>query len=196
MCMCLSVCLPVSVSVFVCLCVCLCLCRSVFVCLCICLCLCLCLSVSVCLCVSFCLCLCLSVSVSVRICVCLCVVCLFTSMFLFVCVCVKVCFKDLWFLESEKPPAPSRVQLVRASTNTLEVCWGAVPTADAYLLQLMKYDMPPATVISPSAALPQAAPVRALTATAPTTPQRPAIVRTLGWKFDLHMSLIALLIRL
>ena len=152
--------------------------------------------VSVCVCT----CLCLSVSVSVRICVCvcvcLCVVCLFTSMFLFVCVCVKVCFKDLWFLESEKPPAPSRVQLVRASTNTLEVCWGAVPTADAYLLQLMKYDMPPATVISPSAALPQAAPVRALTATAPTTPQRPAIVRTPGWKFDLHMSLIALLIRL
>ena len=98
------------------------------------------------------------------------------------CVCVKVCFKDLWFLESEKPPAPSRVQLVRASTNTLEVCWGAVPTADAYLLQLMKYDMPPATVISPSAALPQAAPARPVMATAPTTPQRPAVVRAPGSK--------------
>ncbi|CAH1785003.1 unnamed protein product [Owenia fusiformis] len=57
----------------------------------------------------------------------------------------QVCFKDLWFLESEKPPAPTRVQLVRASTATLEVCWGAVPTADAYLLQLQKYDIPPST---------------------------------------------------
>ncbi|ESO01612.1 hypothetical protein HELRODRAFT_157199 [Helobdella robusta] len=54
----------------------------------------------------------------------------------------QVCFKDLWFLETEKPVAPSRVQLVRASTNTLEVCWGAVPTAEAYILQLQKYDMP------------------------------------------------------
>jgi len=49
-----------------------------------------------------------------------------------------------------KALSPSCVQLVHASTNMLEVCWGAVPTADAYLLQLMKYDMPPATVISPS----------------------------------------------
>ncbi|XP_041072065.1 host cell factor 1-like isoform X3 [Carcharodon carcharias] len=57
----------------------------------------------------------------------------------------QVCCKDLWYLETEKPPAPSRVQLVRASTNSLEVCWGAVPTADAYLLQLQKYDMPPST---------------------------------------------------
>ncbi|EDO27574.1 predicted protein, partial [Nematostella vectensis] len=32
----------------------------------------------------------------------------------------QVCCKDLWFLETEKPPAPSRVQLVRASTTTLE----------------------------------------------------------------------------
>ncbi|XP_048463455.1 host cell factor 2-like isoform X6 [Rhincodon typus] len=55
----------------------------------------------------------------------------------------QVCCKDLWYLETEKPPAPSRVQLVRASTNSLEVCWGAVPTADAYLLQLQKYDIPP-----------------------------------------------------
>ncbi|XP_066283854.1 host cell factor 1-like isoform X3 [Branchiostoma lanceolatum] len=56
----------------------------------------------------------------------------------------QVCCKDLWFLETEKPLAPTRVQLVRASTNTLEVCWGAIQTADAYLLQLQKYDMPPA----------------------------------------------------
>ncbi|GCB74160.1 hypothetical protein scyTo_0003247, partial [Scyliorhinus torazame] len=47
-----------------------------------------------------------------------------------------------------RPPAPSRVQLVRANTNSLEVSWGAVPTADSYLLQLQKYDIP---VASPAA---------------------------------------------
>ncbi|XP_013419915.1 host cell factor 2 isoform X1 [Lingula anatina] len=75
----------------------------------------------------------------------------------------QVCFKDLWFLETEKPPAPSRVQLVRASTNTLEVCWGTVPTADAYLLQLQKYDMPPSQAATPTG-VPQTNPlVKALT---------------------------------
>jgi hypothetical protein len=88
---------------------------------------------------------------------------------------LQVCFKDLWFLETERPPAPSRVQLVRASTNTLEVCWGTVPTADAYLLQLMKYDMPPATVITPTAAATQPTPTRPAATTA--APQRAAIVR-------------------
>lgn len=88
---------------------------------------------------------------------------------------LQVCFKDLWFLETERPPAPSRVQLVRASTNTLEVCWGTVPTADAYLLQLMKYDMPPATVITPTAAATQPTPTRPAATTA--VPQRAAIVR-------------------
>ena len=88
----------------------------------------------------------------------------------------KVCFKDLWFLETERPPAPSRVQLVRASTNTLEVCWGTVPTADAYLLQLMKYDMPPATVITPSAA-PATQPTPTRPAVAAPAPQRAPIVR-------------------
>lgn len=62
----------------------------------------------------------------------------------------QVCCKDLWFLETEKPPAPSRVQLVRASTTTLEVCWGSVPTADAYLLQLQKYELPPTPPVTPS----------------------------------------------
>lgn len=45
----------------------------------------------------------------------------------------QVCCKDLWFLETEKPPAPTRVQLVRASTTTLEVCWGAVPIGNLLL---------------------------------------------------------------
>ncbi len=54
----------------------------------------------------------------------------------------QVCCKDLWYLETDRPPAPGRVQLVRASTHSLEVCWGSVPTADAYVLQIQKYDMP------------------------------------------------------
>ncbi|XP_045141397.1 host cell factor 1 isoform X3 [Echinops telfairi] len=54
----------------------------------------------------------------------------------------QVCCKDLWYLETEKPPPPSRVQLVRANTTSLEVSWGAVATADSYLLQLQKYDIP------------------------------------------------------
>jgi len=61
----------------------------------------------------------------------------------------QVCCKDLWYLETEKPPPPSRVQLVRASTTTLEVCWGSVPTADAYLLQLQKYELPPTPPVTP-----------------------------------------------
>uniref|UniRef100_A0A8C1S9L8 Host cell factor 1 n=1 Tax=Cyprinus carpio TaxID=7962 RepID=A0A8C1S9L8_CYPCA len=45
----------------------------------------------------------------------------------------------------KRPNPPSRVQLVRANTNSLEVSWGAVSTADMYLLQLQKYDIPSAT---------------------------------------------------
>ncbi|XP_072341082.1 host cell factor 1-like isoform X1 [Scyliorhinus torazame] len=88
----------------------------------------------------------------------------------------QVCCKDLWYLETEKPPAPSRVQLVRASTNSLEVCWGAVPTADAYLLQLQKYDMPPSTTTTTMAtpslsntALPQKTPCSPISPT-PASP--------------------------
>lgn len=89
----------------------------------------------------------------------------------------QVCCKDLWYLETgerpasqpptptapgparswllslaEKPPSPARVQLVRANTNSLEVSWGAVATADSYLLQLQKYDIPAtaATATSPT----------------------------------------------
>ncbi|XP_016892183.1 host cell factor 1a isoform X2 [Cynoglossus semilaevis] len=62
----------------------------------------------------------------------------------------QVCCKDLWYLETERPNAPARVQLVRANTNSLEVSWGAVSTADTYLLQLQKYDIP----ATPGAAAP------------------------------------------
>ncbi|CAH8472274.1 unnamed protein product [Schistosoma turkestanicum] len=57
----------------------------------------------------------------------------------------QVCFKDLWFLETDRPAAPTRVQLVRAGTQSLEVTWGSVPTADAYILQIQKYDVSPST---------------------------------------------------
>ncbi|KAF6722757.1 Host cell factor 1 [Oryzias melastigma] len=71
----------------------------------------------------------------------------------------QVCCKDLWYLETERPHAPARVQLVRANTNSLEVSWGAVSTADTYLLQLQKYDIP----ATPAAATPAMS-------TAPTQP--------------------------
>ncbi|XP_028980120.2 host cell factor 1b isoform X2 [Esox lucius] len=83
----------------------------------------------------------------------------------------QVCCKDLWYLETEKPHPPSRVQLVRANTNSLEVSWGAVPTADTYLLQLQKYDIPPAAAVSspgvaPATSLPVSSPKSPVTASA------------------------------
>ncbi|KAL7398491.1 hypothetical protein ABVT39_010742 [Epinephelus coioides] len=53
----------------------------------------------------------------------------------------QVCCKDLWYLETERPCAPSRVQLVRANTTSLEVSWGPSQTAETYLLQVQKYDI-------------------------------------------------------
>lgn len=63
----------------------------------------------------------------------------------------QVCCKDLWYLETDRPQAPGRVQLVRAATTTLEVSWGGVPTADAYILQIQKYDIPPTQASNPTA---------------------------------------------
>ncbi|XP_012221514.2 host cell factor 1 isoform X2 [Linepithema humile] len=85
----------------------------------------------------------------------------------------QVCCKDLWYLEVCKPAAPSRVQLVRASTQTLEVSWTASPSAHYYILQIQKYDMPPAAATGTfppvSAPLP-IAPVISSTPAAVTTP--------------------------
>lgn len=36
----------------------------------------------------------------------------------------------------EKPPAPSQVQLIKATTNSFQVKWDEVPTVEGYLLQL------------------------------------------------------------
>ncbi|TNM86524.1 hypothetical protein fugu_006754 [Takifugu bimaculatus] len=82
----------------------------------------------------------------------------------------QVCCKDLWYLETERPSAPSRVQLVRANTSSLEVSWGPSQTADTYLLQVQKYDIP-------AAATPASAPLPAA-ATAPSPPKSPALVST------------------
>ncbi|XP_031148961.1 host cell factor 1-like isoform X2 [Sander lucioperca] len=62
----------------------------------------------------------------------------------------QVCCKDLWYLETERPCAPSRVQLVRANTASLEVSWGPSQTAETYLLQLQKYDIPTTPASSPA----------------------------------------------
>uniref|UniRef100_UPI00358E6DC9 host cell factor 1-like isoform X3 n=1 Tax=Myxine glutinosa TaxID=7769 RepID=UPI00358E6DC9 len=84
----------------------------------------------------------------------------------------QVCCKDLWYLETEKPVAPGRVQLVRASTNTLEVSWSAVPVADSYLLQIQKYDVPPPATVTPTAPIsqPSALRVTAASSVASITP--------------------------
>jgi host cell factor len=47
----------------------------------------------------------------------------------------------MWYVETARPTAPSRVTLVRAGVNSLEICWTAILTADAYILQLMKADL-------------------------------------------------------
>ncbi|XP_035512747.1 host cell factor 1b, partial [Morone saxatilis] len=80
----------------------------------------------------------------------------------------QVCCKDLWYLETERPCAPSRVQLVRANTSSLEVSWGPSQTADTYLLQLQKYDIP-ATPAAASAA-PCSTPIATPGASSPKSP--------------------------
>ncbi|CAG7721393.1 unnamed protein product [Allacma fusca] len=73
----------------------------------------------------------------------------------------QVCCKDLWYLEVEKPPAPGRVQLVKASTNSLEVSWTPVANAEGYLIQIQKYDapVPKDPLIAPAAATPTFSPM-------------------------------------
>lgn len=50
------------------------------------------------------------------------------------------------------------MQLVRASTNSLELCWAATPTASHYILEVQKIPTPPSTPTPPQPvvqALPQ-----------------------------------------
>ncbi|XP_048358234.1 host cell factor 2 [Sphaerodactylus townsendi] len=59
----------------------------------------------------------------------------------------QVCCKDLWYLDTEKPPAPSQVQLIRATTNSFQVKWDEVSTVEGYLLQLSSDTPTPAAEI-------------------------------------------------
>ncbi|XP_066900936.1 host cell factor 2-like [Halyomorpha halys] len=74
----------------------------------------------------------------------------------------QVCCKDMWYLEVEHPSSMSKVQLVRAATNDLEVCWNPLHSVEYYLLQIQKYDVPPsshsASVISSKLFLPKLPP--------------------------------------
>ncbi|XP_040346971.1 host cell factor 2 isoform X3 [Herpailurus yagouaroundi] len=72
----------------------------------------------------------------------------------------QVCCKDLWYLDTEKPPAPSQVQLIKATTNSFHVKWDEVPTVEGYLLQL-NTDLPHQTASSDSSLAPNLQGVRA-----------------------------------
>lgn len=61
----------------------------------------------------------------------------------------QVCCKDLWYLEVDKPPAPSRVSLVKAGTHSLEVNWSGSPSVQTYILQIQKYILPPSATNAP-----------------------------------------------
>ncbi|XP_050313887.1 host cell factor 1 [Anthonomus grandis grandis] len=61
----------------------------------------------------------------------------------------QVCCKDLWYLEVDRPSAPSRVSLVKAGTHSLEVNWTGSPSVPIYVLQIQKYDIPPTITPSP-----------------------------------------------
>ena len=57
------------------------------------------------------------------------------------------------FCSLEKPPAPSQVQLIKATTNSFHVKWDEVPTVEGYLLQL-NTDLPYQAVSSDPSASP------------------------------------------
>ncbi|KAM9311618.1 host cell factor 2-like [Gastrophryne carolinensis] len=61
----------------------------------------------------------------------------------------QVCCNDLWYIDTEKPSAPSQVQLVLATTNSFHVKWDELPTVERYLLQLS-----PELPVSPCAGKP------------------------------------------
>ncbi|XP_053435530.1 host cell factor 1 isoform X6 [Nycticebus coucang] len=66
----------------------------------------------------------------------------------------QVCCKDLWYLETEKPPPPARVQLVRANTNSLEAA-AAPPTTTT--IQVLP-TVPGSSISVPTAARTQGVP--------------------------------------
>ncbi|XP_064894934.1 host cell factor 2 isoform X4 [Columba livia] len=63
---------------------------------------------------------------------------------------------DLWELDIEKPPAPSQVQLIRATTNSFQVKWDEVPMVEGYLLQLHADSPVPSVAGIPGTGVPEA----------------------------------------
>ncbi|KAJ8678807.1 hypothetical protein QAD02_014594 [Eretmocerus hayati] len=99
----------------------------------------------------------------------------------------QVCCKDLWYLEVDKPPTPSRVNLIKASTQSLDVSWNPTPSAQHYILQIQKFDMPTTNsgAISSSTGSPAIAPSPSMNSpssgsvsTASSTPVRPPMCST------------------
>ncbi|XP_032331369.1 host cell factor 1 isoform X6 [Camelus ferus] len=66
----------------------------------------------------------------------------------------QVCCKDLWYLETEKPPPPARVQLVRANTNSLEAATAPPTTTTIQVLPTV----PGSSISVPTAARTQGVP--------------------------------------
>lgn len=92
----------------------------------------------------------------------------------------QVCCKDLWFLEVDRPPAPSRVSLVKAGTHSLEVNWTGSPSVQTYVLQIQKYDLPPAVAQTPKAATTQSSSAQVMNSpkTAQSVPGSPTSIPT------------------
>ncbi|KAM4901691.1 host cell factor 2 isoform 2-T2 [Sylvia borin] len=67
----------------------------------------------------------------------------------------QVCCKDLWYLDTERPLAPSQVQLIRATTNSFQLKWDEVPTVEGYLLQLHADSPVPPVAGIPAAGTPE-----------------------------------------
>uniref|UniRef100_A0A8C5U1D0 Host cell factor 1 n=1 Tax=Malurus cyaneus samueli TaxID=2593467 RepID=A0A8C5U1D0_9PASS len=67
----------------------------------------------------------------------------------------QVCCKDLWYLDTERPLAPSQVQLIRATTNSFQLKWDEVPTVEGYLLQLHADSPVPPVAGIPGTGLPE-----------------------------------------
>lgn len=91
----------------------------------------------------------------------------------------QVCCNDLWFLETEIPPAPTRVQLVRAGTTSLELQWTSIPSADCYLLQIQQYNLPAANAANKKATVNGTQPEA--TTVAPATGQQQAAEEPPRW---------------
>ncbi|XP_049938757.1 host cell factor 1-like [Schistocerca serialis cubense] len=74
----------------------------------------------------------------------------------------QICFNDMWYIDVSPPLQPHKVQLAKAQTDELELCWTSVPAADGYRIQLHRYEMPSAvntTVNPPAPATPPPQPV-------------------------------------